>query len=191
MGSCFAQGNSCGVGPPVQQLNEEGELARLNLSYYYSGFFDFSKGFDENQLADALMLVPRPVAEQLDEWFRKRLQPTQDHTRKYFPSVFWRAPTFLCLWPLYYAERRDRVRKWNEEMLKWQEEINREVFVPNGMFLKTQSERPYTLCGRFATKRWFAIAMNPKEAKARATRLWENEVCRMFVPCGERSTARR
>jgi hypothetical protein len=149
----------------VQQLNEEGELARLNLSYYYSGFFDFSKGFDDNQLADALMLLPRPVAEQLDEWFRKKLQPTQDHTRKYFPSVIWQVPTFLWLWPLYYAQRRDRVRKWNDEMLKWQESINREVFIPNGMFLKTQSERPYTLCGRFATKRWFAIAMSAKEAK--------------------------
>ena len=57
------------------------------------------------------------------------------------------------------------MRKWNHQMKEWQDAINKEVFIPHEMFLKTQSERPFTFCGRFATKRWFAIAMNAQEAK--------------------------
>ena len=50
-------------------------------------------------------------------------------------------------------------------MVQWQDDINREVFLPNGMFLKSQSERPFNVCGRFQTKRWFAIALTAKEVE--------------------------
>jgi len=154
------------VGPPFIQRDANGKVVRMNLSYYYFGCFSHPKGFDEGQLAELRAAMPsKAVAEQLDEWFREKLYATQEETRLCFPGIIWQFPTYLFLWPLYCAQKRDRVRKWQAQMMKWQDDINDQLLIPNGMFLKTQSERPFVICGRLATKRWFAIALTPKEAE--------------------------
>ena len=172
MGQTFSQGGAFSLTPPKIQKNEQGEVVRINLAYYCSGFKTVPKAVKDKDLEKVLpelekMNLDRSV---IELWFSEKIGDVQ----QYGMTAYSNEASFIltCLFPcvlipkLFPASQRkefERYKNWDDALRKWQADFNKEVLEPKGMFIKSQS-KTRAHGGDEQKERWFSIALNNEEA---------------------------
>ena len=99
----------------------------------------------------------------------------QENTARYCPDMIWCCalhliPLFWPLMPGYCRQYIKEIKTWDKLMREWQDDFNREVLRPRGMFIKTQSHCVRTSGagpddpGSRSVSRWFAIALTEEDS---------------------------
>ena len=180
MGACCStcnQGGALSLAPKeVIKGEANGEDVRFNMLYRTFACFAPNTGFFDKQygrLKDALA-VKGVDPGLVDFWFRDRLADAQGKTQICCPrSLACAFPLVWFMLPLLMQLELKRVISWDQALRSWQEDFNREVLEPKGMFLKTQSncrmhrikQQNGSYRERKYTARWFAIALTEEESE--------------------------
>ena len=145
---CCGQGGAFSIAPPLKQKNEHGEVIRLNLRYFCSGFTKVPqavKQWDLHKIMPELQnrSVDRGVVER---WFsQEKIGAVQQYGVAHFANecdfiLKCLIPCLFCCFLPEQTKEWERYQKWDAELRKWQGNFNREVFEPRGMFIKSQSK---------------------------------------------------
>ena len=175
MGNCCSQGGCCRQSPPPFHEDEHGQVDRANLLYYNCGCYTFHQGYKSRELQRVLDALAQKGLDPglVESWFtHRKLLEAQRRTRKCCPDAFFGlatllVPIFWCFIPYLCREHARDVKEWDGWMREWQDDFNKEVLEPRGMFIKTQSRCVVKITrdrnGRQRRTRhiekWFAITM--------------------------------
>jgi hypothetical protein len=153
---------------------------RAHLLYHNCGCCGFHKGYNSKELERVLEELGKKGIDPglVEGWFaHRKFLEAQRRTRKCCPDaifglatlfipIFWPAIPFLCR-----QHARD-IKEWDKWMREWQDDFNKEVLMPRGMFIKSQSRCVVRIRrgkdGRQKKTRhiekWFTIAMTEEQA---------------------------
>lgn len=165
-------------GTPFQEITRNGKLVRFNMMYYPDNVCGCgTPGYSAQQFQSLLRTIQRERPDvdigAVRYWFTE-LTHVHTHTDGCHGyrvcCCFW---CFLCC-----AHQRliHDVTHWNEKLTKWENDFNKEVLKPKGMFMKLQSVCAWgtvhnveygnsDVPEQFLAERWFAFAFTQEESE--------------------------
>lgn len=170
---CFEQGGCCNPAPPSEQLDAEGNVALIRLTYKIEDACGKSEPFSGKHMPPNIpsQLAQFGVSEH--EWASaiKRLEADVQSLRSGACTAGCWAGACLSilslgiLCPVFCAMRKKKVVAWDAAFRAWQADFNDKVLVPKGGFCKSQSLCWVTYGPKGEKQRhharWVAIALQP------------------------------